>query len=167
LLYGFADEMETINVDVIVSLLKDLNFSSPPVREPAELKTKENYQKNIDGMTATPHPNKDDESYKILKKGLVMVIKKLDRLDIKVDLLRKDFLNITPGAVRTDRHAYGDFDNELAKVKSEYKILKAKMQRMKQLDGEAANQERNKDNVDREDTAERQQKKNKIFKLEK
>ena len=167
LLYGFADELNTIDKDVIQNLLKDLNFTSPAVREPVELKPADNQPPKNEAVPISRLPGQPDASNGLIKKGLILINKKLDRLDIKLDLLRKDFLDNAVESARTDHHSYGDLVVESAKIQSEFDKLKAKLQSVNQLNGEAADRVKNGNGVDKNGKPEENQGGSKVYKLEK
>jgi len=167
LLYGFADELNTIDMDVIQNLLKDLNFTPPAIREPVDLKPTDNLPQKNEAIQVSHLPGKPDPSNNLIKKGLILINKKLDRLDIKLDLLRKDFLNSASDSARTNRYSYGDLVVESAKIQSEFDKLKAKLQSINQLDGETDERVNNGSGIEKNGKTEIFQRENKVYKLEK
>ncbi len=167
LLYGFADELNTIDKDVIQNLLKDLNFTSPAIREPVDLRPADNLPPKNEAIQVSQLPGKPDASNNLIKKGLILINKKLDRLDIKLDLLRNDFLNNASDSARTDRNSYGDLVVESAKIQSEFDKLKAKLQSINQLNGETNSRVNNGNGMVRDVEPDKGKIDSKVYKLEK
>jgi general secretion pathway protein A len=128
LLYGFAEEVDTIDAEVVKSVLSELNLHSfvqkhthdepvpaeeppAPVRPPAA------------GVPAElpKSPRADDT----LKKVLVILKKQLDRIDIKIDLLRDEVLKKVDGAMVIERKRYEDLLVAHARIQDELERLKA------------------------------------------
>ncbi len=128
LLYGFAEEVETIDAEVVKSVLSELNLHSfvqkhthdepvpdeeppAPARPPAA------------GVPAElPKPAKADDT---LKKVLVVLKKQLDRIDIKIDLLRDEVLKKVNGAMVIERKRYEDLLVAHARIQDELERLRA------------------------------------------
>ena len=167
LLYGFADELNTIDKDVIQNLLKDLNFTSPAIREPVDLRPADNLPPKNEAVHVSQVSGKPDASNNLIKKGLILINKKLDRLDIKLDLLRNDFLNNASESARTDRNSYGDLVVESAKIQSEFDKLKAKLQSINQLNGKTDSRVNNANGMVRDVEPDKGKIDSKVYKLEK
>ena len=81
--------------------------------------------------------------------------------------MRKDFLDNAVESARTDHHSYGDLVVESAKIQSEFDKLKAKLQSVNQLNGEAADRVNELNGVDNNGKPEENQGGSKVYKLEK
>jgi hypothetical protein len=86
--------------------------SEPPAAIPHASKTASEIRKE-------PKPDE------LLKKVLLVIKKQLDKIDIKIDILRDDVLKKVNGSLAAEKKRYEDLLVEHAKVKEELERLKA------------------------------------------
>ena len=122
LLYGFAEEVETVDADIVKSVLSDLNLQSFPQKEtlaepihPEEQPAAVVRQTEISPTGNPGNSNRDD----LIKKVFVVVKKQLDKIDVKIDLLRDEVLKKVNGSLNDERKRYEDLLIEHTKIKSE------------------------------------------------
>ncbi len=127
LLYGFAEEEEIIDGRVVREVVSELNLDSFVTNDTRSFDPPDNLPPRHEAVNVASLPEKTDIQGAWFKKVLVMLNKKIDRVDIKLDLLRKDILNIIGDAARTERVSYGDLMVESAKIHSEYERLKSEL----------------------------------------
>ena len=122
LLYGFAEEVETVDADIVKSVLSDLNLQSFPQKETLEEPIRPEEQPAAVVQQAEISPtgnpgisNRDD----LIKKVFVVIKKQLDKIDVKIDLLRDEVLKKVNGSLTDERKRYEELLIEHTKIKSE------------------------------------------------
>jgi type II secretory pathway predicted ATPase ExeA len=122
LLYGFAEEVETVDADIVKSVLSDLNLQSFPQKETLEEPTRPEEQPAAVVQQAEISPtgnpgisNRDD----LIKKVFVVIKKQLDKIDVKIELLRDEVLKKVNGSLTDERKRYEELLIEHTKIKSE------------------------------------------------
>jgi general secretion pathway protein A len=128
LLYGFAEEVEIVDADIINSVLGDLNLQPFIQKEPRVAQNRSSEPP----AAAIPHASKtaseirkEPKPGELLKKVLLVIKKQLDKIDIKIDILRDDVLKKVNGSLAAEKKRYEDLLVEHAKVKEELERLKA------------------------------------------
>ena len=128
LLYGFAEEVDTIDDEVVKSVLNELNLHSfvqknayaepaPPEEPPAPA--------SLPAAGKPAEPPKVSQPDNTLKKGMIVLKKQLDKIDIKFDLLRDEVLKKINGSMVIERKRYEDLLVAHARTQSELERLKA------------------------------------------
>jgi general secretion pathway protein A len=128
LLYGFAEEVNTIDDEVIKSVLSELNLQlfvqknvhdePGPVEEAPALA-------RLPAADKPAEPPKVSQPDKTLQKGMIVLKKQLDKMDIKFDLLRDEVLKKVNGSMVIERKRYEDLLVAHARTQSELERLKA------------------------------------------
>jgi len=128
LLYGFAEEVDIVDADIVNSVLGDLNLQTFIQKEPR-------VEQNRSGeppAAAIPRASKtaaetrkESKPDDLLKKVLLVIKKQLDKIDIKIDILRDDVLKKVNGSLTVEKKRYEDLLIEHAKIKEELERLKA------------------------------------------
>jgi putative secretion ATPase (PEP-CTERM system associated) len=128
LLYGFAEEVEIVDADIVNSVLGDLNLQTFIQKEP---RVEQNRSGEPPAAT-TPQASKtaaetrkESKPDDLLKKVLLVIKKQLDKIDIKIDILRDDVLKKVNGSLVVEKKRYEDLLVEHAKIKEELERLKA------------------------------------------
>jgi type II secretory pathway predicted ATPase ExeA len=128
LLYGFAEEVDTIDDEVVKSVLNELNLHSfvqknayaepaPPEEPPATA--------SLPATSKSAEPPKMSKPDNTLQKGMIVLKKQLDKMDIKLDLLRDEVLKKVNGSMVIERKRYEDLLVAHARAQSELDRLKA------------------------------------------
>jgi len=128
LLYGFAEEVEIVDADIINSVLGDLNLQTFIQKEPRveQNRSREPTAVAIPRASKTAaEPRKESKPDDLLKKVLLVIKKQLDKIDIKIDILRDDVLKKVNGSLVVEKKRYEDLLVEHAKIKEELERLKA------------------------------------------
>jgi hypothetical protein len=73
----------------------------------------------------TAETQKESKSDDLLKKVLLVIKKQLDKIDIKIDILRDDVLKKVNGSLIVEKKRYEDLLVEHAKIKAELERIKA------------------------------------------
>jgi hypothetical protein len=68
---------------------------------------------------------KESKPDDLLKKVLLVIKKQLDKIDIKIDILRDDVLKKVNGSLVVEKKRYEDLLAEHAKIKAELERIKA------------------------------------------
>jgi general secretion pathway protein A len=128
LLYGFAEEVEIVDADIVNSVLGDLNLQTFIQKEPR-------VEQNRSGeppAAAIPRASKtaaetrkESKPDDLLKKVFLVIKKQLDKIDIKIDILRDDVLKKVNGSLAVEKKRYEDLLVEHAKIKEELERLKS------------------------------------------
>jgi len=140
LLYGFAEEVDTIDAEVVKSVLNELNLHSfvqkhasdepvPAEEAPAPARPP------IAGMPA--EPPKSSQPDDMVRKILVVLKKQLDKIDIKIDLLRDEVLKKVNGSMVIERKRYEDLLVAHARIQAELERLKAASENLQKENGPA------------------------------
>jgi len=127
LLYSFAEEMETVDAALINSVLSDLNLQTF-VQKDAQV------DRQRFGDSPAPAVRQGEKSFKgrtkeskpddLLKKVLLVIKKQLDKIDIKIDILRDDVSKKVNDSLIVEKKRYEDLLVEHAKIKEELERLK-------------------------------------------
>ena len=124
LLYGFAEEVETVDADIVNSVIGDLNLQTFIQKEPRVEQTRSEeppvaaIPRASKTATETRKESKPDD---LLKKVLLVIKKQLD----KIDILRDDVLKKANGTLIVEKKRYEEQLVEHAKIKEELYRLKA------------------------------------------
>jgi general secretion pathway protein A len=127
LLYGFAEEVEIVDADIVSSVLRDLNLQPFAQRE-----TREDHHQITESpvialrqaaKTSARNP-KEAKADAIVKKALLVIKKQLDRIDVKIDILRSEVLKTADGSRMVERKLFEELLAENEKVKSKLEKLK-------------------------------------------
>ena len=127
LLYGFAEEVETIDAFVVKSVLDGLNLHSFVKKETREDRNRSEEPPATVNWQVAKTPAGPPKEYKpddLLKKMFMVIKKQLDKIDIKIDLLRDDVLKKVNGSLIVERKRYEDLLIEHTKIKSEFERMK-------------------------------------------
>lgn len=122
LLYGFAEEVETVDADIVKSVIGDLNLQTFIQKEPRveQNRSGEPPVATIPRASKTaPETRKESKPDDLLKKVLLVIKKQLDKIDIKIDILRDDVLKKANGSLIVEKKRYEDLLVEHAKIKEE------------------------------------------------
>ena len=122
LLYGFAEEVETVDADIVESVIGDLNLQTFIQKEPRveQNRSGEPPAATIPRASKTaPETQKESKPDDLLKKVLLVIKKQLDKIDIKIDILRDDVLKKVNGSLVVEKKRYEDLLAEHAKIKEE------------------------------------------------
>jgi general secretion pathway protein A len=125
LLYGFAEEVETVDTGIVKGVLGDLNLQPFVQKETREGRNQsEEPAAKVRPAAKTP-AEKPGESIPddLLKKVFLVIKKQLDKIDIKIDILREDVLKKVNGSVIVERKRYEDLLVEHTKIKSDLEKL--------------------------------------------
>jgi type II secretory pathway predicted ATPase ExeA len=137
LLYGFAEEVAAIDAEVVDSVLKDLNLDSF-VQKPGHDSAHRPDEPTPSAGPILPNhsagPQTAHRPDDAVKKALIVLNKKIDRLDIKLDLLRKDMLDIAGALPHAGRVTPEDLKAESAAIRSEYQNLRAALEKLPKRD---------------------------------
>lgn len=126
LLYGFAEEVQTIDADIVKSVLSELNLQ-PFVQK--ETREKLNRAEGNPAATTRPPENLSVEkpqvsnSKGLLKKVLMDIKSQLDKIDIKLDILRDDLMKELNDSLIVEKKRYENLLVEYGKIKAELEKL--------------------------------------------
>jgi putative secretion ATPase (PEP-CTERM system associated) len=127
LLYGFAEEVETVDADILSSVLSDLNLQPFVQRETREDRHRIKESPAIALRQAAEKRDRNPEETKadaIVKKALLVIKKQLDKIDVKIDILRDEVLKKVDGSRMVERELFDEMLAENQKVKAELEKLK-------------------------------------------
>ena len=138
LLYGFAEEVQIVDADIVNSVLSDLNLQTFIQKEPRVEPTR-----SAEPPTATipqasktaAETRKESKPDDLLKKVLLVIKKQLDKIDIKIDILRDDVLKKVNGSLVVERKRYEDLLVEHSKIQTELETLRAVAEEIKAKEG--------------------------------
>ena len=128
LLYGFAEEVEIVDAEIINSVLGDLNLQTFIQKEPRVEQNRSGEPpaavvRHTDiSSTGNPQDLRRDD---LLKKVDVVIKKQLDKIDVKIDLLRDEVLTKINGSSIVERKRYEELLVEYTKIKSELERINA------------------------------------------
>ena len=128
LLYGFAEEVEIVDADIVNSVLSDLNLQTFIQKEPRVEQTRAGEPPTAAiprASKAAAETHKESKPDDLLKKVLLVIKKQLDKIDIKIDILRDDVLKKVNGSLTVEKKRYEDLLVEHGKIKDELERLKA------------------------------------------
>jgi len=126
-----------IDAEVVDSVLKDLNLDSF-VQKPGHDSAHRPDEPNAPAGPILPNhsagPQTAHRPDDAVKKALIVLNKKIDRLEIKLDLLRKDMLGIAGALPHAGRVPPEDVKAESAVLRSEYQNLRAALEKLTNRD---------------------------------
>jgi general secretion pathway protein A len=129
LLYGFAEEVPIVDAEIVNSVLNDLNLQTFIQKEPrvdpnrSEKPPAAATPRASQAILETQTQSRPDDD--LLKKVLLVIKKQLDKIDIKIDILRDDVLKKVNGSLIVEKKRYEDLLVEHAKIQVELDRLKA------------------------------------------
>jgi general secretion pathway protein A len=128
LLYGFAEELKVVDGNVVKAVVAELNLDSFVTKDTLSLRPPRALASRRETVDTETFAGKTSLQGGFIKKAMVLFNKKIDRLDVKMDLLRKDVLNMLGEAGQTERESHGDLLAEFSKMRSDYDKLKATLE---------------------------------------
>ena len=140
LIYGFAEEIETIGGKDVKSVLSELDLPSIVENDACNLSDSENVPVNLNAVNISSKPVlKSDsvmESDPVMEQEtadrdermLQFVNKQLAKIEFKLDLQRDEFLKTTNDSLTTERRRYEKLLVENAKIQLECERLKTELE---------------------------------------
>ncbi|MGW8188443.1 MAG: ExeA family protein [Desulfobacterales bacterium] len=140
LLFGFAEEVDTIDDGVINSVMNELNLQSFVQKSGHDDPDSGEGSSGPKRPHTTEVPAKSPKEIKpenTLKKGMVVLKRQLDKMDVKFDLLRDEVLKKVNGSMMAERKRYEDLLVAHAKMQAELERIKAALENARAKDGTA------------------------------
>jgi type II secretory pathway predicted ATPase ExeA len=125
LLYGFAEELELIDAEVISVVLNELNLHSfvDSGSQNQALNAKLADDKNSDGDGNVGASMKGSGA-NVLKNSYGYIKQRFDKIDLKIDLLKSDIMKMINEALLVERRRAEDLMIENTTIKSVLKMLR-------------------------------------------
>ena len=148
LLYGFAEESQTIDDTIIKNVLSELDLhsfvkkESPNEPNLAPVDSTENStgtvfseRSNVESLT-TVSLNRGTETSTLIKKSYGIVKQRLERIEVKLDILREEITKIRSDFIVAENRQIGDLSTEIEKIRSTLEMIKRSEKQSAHMDRE-------------------------------
>ena len=144
LLYGFAEESQTIDDTIISNVLSELDLHSfvqkeksaeEPDLAPSD-SPKNRKEIVISERPKSESPKKEEESNVLIKKSYGIVKQRLDRIEVKIDILREEITKIRSDSIIAENRQADYLSAEIEKIRSDFEMIKRSDKQSAQLDEE-------------------------------
>ena len=136
LLYGFAEELEILDAEIISIVLNELNLHSFVHNDTQDHNFTPNPSDNKSSDAVAGPPVRGTETDILIKKSYGFVKQRLDKIDLKMDLFKGDIMKIFNEALLTERRRAEDLMVENTTLKSVLKMREAKTKQYRKANDE-------------------------------
>jgi type II secretory pathway predicted ATPase ExeA len=137
LLYGFAEEVETIDAVIAKSVINELNLSAFVKKETRDYRVPDNLSTNMNNNSYNDCSPAENYLSDLARGSLASFKKQLDRIELKMDLLVSELLKTTIDSLMNERLRCEDLKFSNEKIRDNYEKLKALNDRTDRTDSDS------------------------------
>ena len=174
LLYGFAEESQTIEENIVKNVISELDLhyfvqegksTEEPDLAPSD---SSKYRKEVvfSENPKSEDPKKETEANTLIKKSYGIVKQRLERIEVKLDILREEITKIRSDSVIAENRHSQYLSTEIEKIRSDLEILRQTAQQHGPMPDENKDESSNTD-ADTSGKSENKDIQGKIYKLDK
>ena len=132
LLYGFAEESQTIEENIIKNVISELDLhyfvqkgksTEEPDLAPSD-SSKNRKEVVFSESPKSENPKKETEANTLIKKSYGIVKQRLERIEVKLDILREEIIKIRSDSVVAENRHAEYLSTEIEKIRSDLEILR-------------------------------------------